>query len=74
MAGVLHGVKVRPALVGLAGMALVEGAQWLQRKRAIQPLIAAQPWWFRWSLYYAGTAALFFLYQEQADQFIYFQF
>lgn len=74
LAAMIHGLGLGTALVGLAGMILVEAVQVLQRRTAIQPLINAQPWWLRWSLYYAGAAALFFLYADGGDQFIYFQF
>jgi D-alanyl-lipoteichoic acid acyltransferase DltB (MBOAT superfamily) len=73
-AAMFHGFGLPASLIGLAGMILVEAVQILQRRTAIQPLIDALPWWGRWSLYYAGAAALFFLFGDGGDQFIYFQF
>lgn len=74
LAAMFRGFGLPASLIGLAGMILVEAVQILQRRTAIQPLVDALPSWARWSLYYAGASALFFLYGEGGDQFIYFQF
>ena len=70
----LHGSGLRAMAVGLAGALLVERVQVLQRRYALLAYVNAQPWWVRWSLYYAAVAAVFFLYGKEGDQFIYYQF
>jgi D-alanyl-lipoteichoic acid acyltransferase DltB (MBOAT superfamily) len=72
--GALVNVGLGPAIIGIVGMLLVEAIHVLQRQKAIQPLLKAQPWWLRWGAYYAGAAGLFLLFAEDGDQFIYFQF
>jgi len=73
LANAFRGVGLTIASVALAGMVLVEGVQILQQRYNVQQFVNAQPWWVRWSLYYAGTASLYFLHANEA-QFIYFQF
>jgi D-alanyl-lipoteichoic acid acyltransferase DltB (MBOAT superfamily) len=67
------GVGLTVAAVGVAGAILVETVQVLQRRIDVSAWVSAQPWWTRWSLYYAGMASLYFLYASEG-QFIYFQF
>ncbi|MSO55888.1 MAG: MBOAT family protein [Acidobacteria bacterium] len=68
-----RGIGLTIASIGLAGVVLVEAVQVLQRRVNVQAFVNAQPWWMRWSLYYAGMASLYFLYTNEG-QFIYFQF
>lgn len=68
-----RGVGLTVAAAGVVGMALVEIVQALQRRVDLPALLNAQPWWMRWSVYYAGVTSLYFLYANEG-QFIYFQF
>lgn len=65
---------LQTALPGLLGAAVIETAHLLQRRWPGQSLLAVQPPWVRWSLYYAGLAALLLLSTEMTAPFIYFQF
>jgi alginate O-acetyltransferase complex protein AlgI len=65
---------LRLGLVALAGMALVETVHIYQKRFSVHAAFVAQPFWVRWSAYYAGVAALMFLCSDLGDQFIYFQF
>jgi alginate O-acetyltransferase complex protein AlgI len=73
VADAFRGVGLTVAAAGVAGAALVETVQVLQRRRDVPALVNGLPWWTRWSLYYAGMASLYFLYANEG-QFIYFQF
>ena len=73
VANTFRGVGLTIAAAGVAGAILVETVQVLQRRVDVAALVNAQPWWARWSLYYAGMASLYFLYANEG-QFIYFQF
>lgn len=58
---------------GLIGFLVV--VQFLQRRQPLMPVIARQPIWVRWSLYYAGIMLMGFLgAYHSAREFIYFQF
>ncbi|HWI59182.1 MAG TPA: MBOAT family O-acyltransferase [Bacillota bacterium] len=65
------GPLLRVALLGGVVAALVQAAKW---RPALSVWLRGQPWWLRWSLYYALVGSIFFLHAENADQFIYFQF
>jgi D-alanyl-lipoteichoic acid acyltransferase DltB (MBOAT superfamily) len=73
LAEMFRGIGLTIASVAVAGLVLVEVVQRLQARVDVQAAVAAQPWWVRWTLYYAGTASLYFLYAKEG-QFIYFQF
>ena len=73
VAEIFRGVGLSVAAAGVAGAMFVEMVQVLQRRLDVPALVNAQPWWARWSLYYAGMASLYFLYANEG-QFIYFQF
>jgi len=73
VADLFRGVGLTVAAAGVAGAVFVESVQVLQRRVDVPALVNAQPWWARWSLYYAGMASLYFLYTSEG-QFIYFQF
>ena len=62
-------------IIALICIGLLLGIHLMQRGRSIRSLLAAQPVWFRWGLYYAALIAiLFFGAFNSAQQFIYFQF
>lgn len=67
------GVGLTVAAVGVGAAIAVEGLQVVQRRVDVPALVVAQPWWARWSLYYAAIASLYFFYANEG-QFIYFQF
>lgn len=73
VADTFRGVGLTVAAAGVAGAIFVETVQALQRRVDVPALVNAQPWWARWSLYYAGMASLYFLYANEGT-FIYFQF
>jgi D-alanyl-lipoteichoic acid acyltransferase DltB (MBOAT superfamily) len=73
LAETFRGVGLTVAAAGVAGVLFVELVQVLQRRVNVPALVSGQPWWVRWSLYYAGMASLYFLYANEG-QFIYFQF
>lgn len=53
----------------------LEIVQWVNTYRGgIPKILETRPVWFRWSLYYLLLAAILFLGEYQAQQFIYFQF
>ena len=58
----------------ILGVLIIEGVPLLQLRFANETRVSAWPWWLRWSFYYGAASALFFLYVEASDQFIYFQF
>jgi D-alanyl-lipoteichoic acid acyltransferase DltB (MBOAT superfamily) len=60
--------------LALGGVILVECVQLLGRTISVPSFVRMQPWWMRWSLYYAFAAVLFFCSIQGGDQFIYFQF
>ena len=61
--------------LSLGLIALLEGVHLLQIRGSIRERLAAQPAWMRWSVYYAGIAALvLFGVFAQPSSFIYFQF
>lgn len=68
-----RGVGLTVAAAGVAGAIVVETVQVLQKRVNVPKLVNAQPWWMRWTLYYAAMASLYFLYTSEG-QFIYFQF
>ena len=59
------------ALVGIVVLELVHAGQRHERMRA---LVATQPTWLRWSLYYALVLSVMFAGVFTRTQFIYFQF
>jgi alginate O-acetyltransferase complex protein AlgI len=62
-------------LLALTGLIwLIQAVYFFQAAGPIRPRIAAQPVWLRWSLYCAGTIALFALAPGSTSPFIYFQF
>jgi D-alanyl-lipoteichoic acid acyltransferase DltB (MBOAT superfamily) len=58
--------------VGL--IVVVEAVQWLRSSGPLRPRIAALPFWWRWSIYYAGAAAALLMVPVNAAPFIYFAF
>jgi alginate O-acetyltransferase complex protein AlgI len=68
-----RGVGLTVAAAGVAGAIFIELVQVAERRLDVPALVNGQPWWARWSLYYAGIASLYFLYANEG-QFIYFQF
>jgi alginate O-acetyltransferase complex protein AlgI len=62
-------------LIALGCIALLLTIHLIQRGRSIRAMLADQPGWLRWSLYYASIISiLFFGAFNSAQQFIYFQF
>jgi alginate O-acetyltransferase complex protein AlgI len=55
-------------------IAVVEIVQLLRASGPLRPRIAALPFWWRWSLYYAGAAATLLLAPRMVAPFIYFAF
>lgn len=53
---------------------ILEVAQYLHELFGLKSLLESRPFWFRWALYYAMIAAILFIGEYQANQFIYFQF
>lgn len=63
------------ALIEAAGLILaVEAVQLLRSAGPLRPRIAVLPFWWRWSLYYAGAAAALLLVPQKVAPFIYFAF
>jgi alginate O-acetyltransferase complex protein AlgI len=69
-----HVIELSSLAVGILLIVFVEAVHTVQRRCSLQAWMNTQPWWLRWSIYYAGTAALFFFFVDESDQFIYFQF
>jgi alginate O-acetyltransferase complex protein AlgI len=61
-------------LPGFGLIAFLEIAHIIQHKYDLEHTFSARPTFVRWSLYFGGQAALFFLGVYQDQQFIYFQF
>jgi hypothetical protein len=53
---------------------VVEAIQLLRERGPLRPRIAALPFWWRWSIYYAGTAAAVLMVPLNVAPFIYFAF
>lgn len=65
----------RTQLLEAAGLILIiEVVQCLRSAGPLRPRIAALPFWWRWSLYYAGAAAVFLFVPRSGASFIYFAF
>lgn len=59
----------------LALIALLTAVQALQKRMRLRELIARQPWWVRWTLYYAGALSLvYFSVWPEKSTFIYTHF
>lgn len=61
-------------LPGVGLIAFLELAHIIQQKYDLENTFSKRPTYVRWSLYFAGQAALFFIGVYQDQQFIYFQF
>ena len=53
---------------------LMESVHLLQRKRSLRTLIAEQPIWIRWGVYYTVIFAILMFGVFEKNAFIYFQF
>jgi D-alanyl-lipoteichoic acid acyltransferase DltB (MBOAT superfamily) len=63
------------SMIAAIGLILViEAVEWLRSRGPLRPRIAALPFWWRWSLYYAGAAAALLLVPQTVAPFIYFAF
>lgn len=69
-------LEIDPArlLVLLSLVLLVHTVNLAQASGSLRARIAAQPFWFRWSFYYAATIALFGFGPRYTEPFVYFQF
>jgi len=69
-------VEIGPArlLLLLSLVLLVHAVNFAQAYGSLRARIAAQPFWFRWSFYYAAAIALLGFGPRAAQPFIYFQF
>jgi D-alanyl-lipoteichoic acid acyltransferase DltB (MBOAT superfamily) len=70
----LLGIGKRQLALCVIGVLIVEGIPLLRLCFPNETRVTLWPWWLRWSFYYCTASALFFLYVEVSDQFIYFQF
>jgi D-alanyl-lipoteichoic acid acyltransferase DltB (MBOAT superfamily) len=58
----------------LASLVVLETVHLLQRRGSVRQILAVQPWWVRWPLYYVLIGCLLFYWGSENSQFIYFQF
>jgi len=58
----------------VALIVVIEAVQFLRSSGPLRPRIAALPFWWRWSLYYAGAAATLLMVPQTVGPFIYFAF
>ena len=68
------GLPAFAAVEALGFIAVVEAVQLLRASGPLRPRIAALPFWYRWGLYYAGTAAALLMAPQTVTPFIYFAF
>ena len=61
-------------IIAIGLILVIEAVQWLRSAGPLRPRIAALPFWWRWSLYYAGAAAALLLVPPKVAPFIYFSF
>lgn len=61
-------------IVSVLLIAVLEAAQYLHESIELKSLLASRPVWFRWAFYYSLIAAILFIGEYKANQFIYFQF
>jgi len=75
LAGILDlGLDGYEVTVALAGIAVLEIVQWLQRNGRLTPALSEQPTLVRWAAYYALVTAILFFGSFTQAEFIYFQF
>jgi alginate O-acetyltransferase complex protein AlgI len=74
-AGILGtGVPAYMAIEAIGLILVVEMVQLLRGAGPLRPRIAALPFWWRWSLYYAGAAAVLMAVPRNVAPFIYYAF
>jgi hypothetical protein len=68
------GVPMYMAMEGVGLILAVEIVQLLRAAGPLRPRIAALPFWWRWSIYYAASAAALLLVPRTVAPFIYYAF
>jgi hypothetical protein len=60
--------------ISITVMILLVGIHLVQRRGSIREMLAAQPLWLRWSVWYGLIMAVILLGYFNSNAFIYFQF
>jgi D-alanyl-lipoteichoic acid acyltransferase DltB (MBOAT superfamily) len=68
------GVPMYMSVEAVGLILIVEVVQLLRASGPLRPRIAGLPFWWRWSLYYAGAAAMLLLVPRTVAPFIYYAF
>jgi D-alanyl-lipoteichoic acid acyltransferase DltB (MBOAT superfamily) len=68
------GLPAYAAIEAVGLIVVVEAIQWLRSSGPLRPRIAALPFWWRWSIYYAGATAAVLMVPLNVAPFIYFAF
>lgn len=69
-----NGLSKVELLIGLAAVVVLEAVHLFERSRDPRRWLASQPWWIRWTVYYALVLVIVFFGKFGDQQFIYFQF
>lgn len=68
------GMSRSDLVVSVILIIILETAQYLHSSIGLKRLLEVRPFWFRWAFYYLLIAAILFIGEYKANQFIYFQF